>query len=58
VRTTGELLAGATGIAAPIPGGPHGATASISAVWIDDRDEGPVAQRLLATAAAIASALP
>jgi DNA-binding IclR family transcriptional regulator len=46
VRTRGELLAGATGIAAPIP------------VWIDDRDEGPVAQRLLATAAAIASALP
>jgi DNA-binding IclR family transcriptional regulator len=55
--SSGELLPGATGIGAAIatPGAP--AEASISAVWIDERDESETARRLTAAAARIAATL-
>jgi DNA-binding IclR family transcriptional regulator len=55
--SSGELLVGATGVGKAIasPGG--GAEASISAVWIDERDEAQAAERLVAAAARIAAAL-
>ncbi len=51
--TTGELLPGATGVAAPI----DGAEASISAVWIDRRDAAAMAAPVVRAAAAISAAL-
>jgi DNA-binding IclR family transcriptional regulator len=51
-RSTGELLPGATGVAAPISD--HGA---VSAVWIGDRDEPAMARAVVATARALADAL-
>ena len=51
--TTGELLPGATGVAAPIAG----AEASISAVWIDRRDAAAMAAPVVRAAAAISAAL-
>lgn len=51
--TTGELLPGATGVAAPIAG----ADASISAVWIDRRDAAAMAAPVVRAAAAISAAL-
>ena len=55
--TTGELLPGATGVAVPIlmPGGD--AEASISAVWIEPRDPGKMAEPVVRAARAIAAAL-
>ena len=51
-RSTGELLPGATGVAAPT-----GETAAVSAVWIGDRDEPAMARAVIATARALADAL-
>ena len=51
--TTGELLPGATGVAAPIAG----ADASISAVWIDRRDAAATAAAVVRAAASISAAL-
>jgi DNA-binding IclR family transcriptional regulator len=55
--TTGEILPGATGVAAPIvvPGRPT--EASISAVWLDPRDPAAMAVSVVRTARAIAAAL-
>ena len=55
--TCGELLPGATGVGVPIlvPGRPT--EASISAVWIEQRDPGSVAESVLRAAQAIAAAL-
>ena len=55
--TTGEILPGATGVAAPIlvPGRPT--EASISAVWVDPRDPEAMAAAVVRTARAIAAAL-
>jgi DNA-binding IclR family transcriptional regulator len=52
VATTGEILPGAHGVAAPV-----GAEASISAVWVGPRDDAAVAERVLAVARRIAAAL-
>lgn len=56
-RSSGELLTGATGVGVAVtpPGRPAGA--SISAVWIGDRDEEAIAARLLEAAARIGAAL-
>ncbi|MGZ4168362.1 MAG: IclR family transcriptional regulator domain-containing protein, partial [Solirubrobacteraceae bacterium] len=51
-RSTGELLPGASGVAAPT-----GADAAVSAVWIGDRDEPAMARAVIATARALAEAL-
>ncbi|MEY2535140.1 MAG: hypothetical protein QOF29_3050 [bacterium] len=56
-RSTGELLPGASGVAAPIARAGRDAEASLSAVWIEPRDEAPVAERVVAAARAIAGAL-
>lgn len=55
--TTGEILPGATGVAAPIlvPGRPT--EASISAVWVDPRDPETMAAPVVRAARAIAAAL-
>jgi DNA-binding IclR family transcriptional regulator len=55
--TTGELLAGATGVGVPVlvPGRPT--EASISAVWIEQRDPASVAEPVLRAARAIAASL-
>jgi DNA-binding IclR family transcriptional regulator len=55
--TTGEILPGATGVAAPVVVGGRDAEASISAVWVDPREPSGVAQPLLRAAAAIAAGL-
>jgi DNA-binding IclR family transcriptional regulator len=55
--TTGELLFGATGVAAPVVA-PHGEpVAAVSAVWIEPRDERPAAVAVVAAARAISAAL-
>src|SRR6185312_13667472 len=51
-RSTGELLPGATGVAAPV-----GDAAAVSAVWIGERDEPAMARVVVATARALADAL-
>lgn len=51
--STSELLPGATGVAAPVPG----ADAAVSAVWIGKRDEPAMARPVIATARALADAL-
>ena len=55
--TSGEILPGASGVAAAIvtPGDP--AEACISAVWIDDRDPEPQAEAVVRVAREIAAAL-
>lgn len=55
--STGELLPGATGVAAPIPEPGGESSAAVSAVWIGDRDNQRMAGPVIATAAAIAAAL-
>src|SRR5262249_4249262 len=55
--SSGELLPGATGVGAAIAAPTGGAEASISAVWIDDRDVEDAAALVTATAGRIASAL-
>jgi DNA-binding IclR family transcriptional regulator len=52
-HSTGELLPGATGVAAPVPT----ADAAVSAVWIGDRDAPVMAQSVMATARALADAV-
>lgn len=56
-RTSGEILPGATGVAAPIAVRGRDAEASLSAVWTDARDEGRVAERVVAAARTIAASL-
>jgi DNA-binding IclR family transcriptional regulator len=56
-QSTGELLPGATGVAAPIPSGSRDAEASISAVWIEPRDAAAVGAAVVRAADAIAAAL-
>ncbi len=56
-RTSGELLPGATGVGAAVGAPGEGADASISAVWIDERDEVEMAERLTRAAARISLAL-
>ena len=56
-QSTGELLPGATGVAAPILVPGHETEASISAVWIESRDPEKMAEPLLRAARAIAAAL-
>jgi DNA-binding IclR family transcriptional regulator len=51
-RSTGELLPGATGVAAAV-----GDFAAVSAVWIGERDEPAMARAVMATARALADAL-
>jgi DNA-binding IclR family transcriptional regulator len=51
-RSTGELLPGTTGVAAPM-----GSRAAVSAVWIGDRDEPAMARAVIATARALADAV-
>jgi DNA-binding IclR family transcriptional regulator len=56
-ETTGELLPGITGVAAPILRPGRETEASISAVWIAPRDAATMAEPLLRAARAIAAAL-
>jgi DNA-binding IclR family transcriptional regulator len=56
-ETTGELLPGATGVAAPILVARRPAEASISAVWIEPRDAAAMAEAVMHAARAIADAL-
>jgi DNA-binding IclR family transcriptional regulator len=56
-RTSGELLPGATGVGAAVGAPGESAEASISAVWIDERDEDEMAERLMRAAARISAAL-
>jgi DNA-binding IclR family transcriptional regulator len=55
--STGELLPGTTGVAAPILIGGQETEASISAVWIEPRDPAAVAVPLMRTAQLIARTL-
>lgn len=55
--TTGELLPGATGVAAPVLVPGHETEASISAVWIEPRDPARMAEPVVRAARAIAAAL-
>jgi DNA-binding IclR family transcriptional regulator len=55
--TTGELLPGVTGVAAPILVDGRETEASISAVWIEPRDPAAVAVPLVRTARAISQLL-
>ena len=56
-ETTGELLPGVTGVAAPVVLPGRETEASISAVWIEPRDAAAMAEPLMRTAHAIAAAL-
>lgn len=56
-RSAGELLPGTTGIGVPIVGPGGRIHASISAVWLQARDEQEVAKQLIAAAARIESRL-
>ena len=56
-HSSGELLVGATGVGTAIPAPGSGVEASISAVWIGERDEAETAERLIAAASRIAAAL-
>jgi len=55
--TTGELLAGATGVGVPIVVRDQPVEASISAVWIEPRDAAAMAAPVVLAAHAIAAAL-
>jgi DNA-binding IclR family transcriptional regulator len=52
-RSAGELLPGASGVAAPV----GDADAAVSAVWIGERDEPAMARAVIASARALADAL-
>jgi DNA-binding IclR family transcriptional regulator len=56
-HSSGELLAGATGVGTAISTPGAGVEASISAVWIDEREEAEMAEHLLAAASRIAETL-
>lgn len=53
--SSGQLLPGATGVAAAIPNRTGAVEAAISAVWIVDRDPDPVAREVIAAAGRIAA---
>jgi len=55
--SSGQLLPGATGVAAPVPTRASHADAAVSAVWIVDRDPQPVAREVVAAAQRIAVAI-
>lgn len=55
--TTGELLPGATGVAAPIASAGQPTEASISAVWVEPRDPERMAEPVVRAARAIAAGL-
>src|SRR5664279_2477038 len=55
--TSGEILPGATGVAAPIIVPGHAAEACISAVWVDDRDAVRYGEAVVRAARAIAAGL-
>jgi DNA-binding IclR family transcriptional regulator len=55
--TSGEILPGATGVAAAIATPGHSAEASVSAVWIDRRDPEPQALAVMRAARTIAAEL-
>jgi DNA-binding IclR family transcriptional regulator len=56
-RSTGELLPGVTGVAASVSMLGRQPTAAISAVWISPRDESYAAERVVASANSIATAM-
>lgn len=56
-HSVGELLFGATGVAAPIPVAGREPSASISAVWIEPREDEAAAECVVAAAGAIAARL-
>ncbi len=56
-HSAGELLAGASGVAAAVDRSGGGVQASVSIVWIDERDEAAMAGHVLAAASRIATAL-
>jgi DNA-binding IclR family transcriptional regulator len=56
-QSSGELLPGATGVAAPIVLPGRDCEASISAVWIEPRDAASMAEPVMRSAGAIAAAL-
>jgi DNA-binding IclR family transcriptional regulator len=55
--SSGQLLPGATGVAATVPARRQATGAAVSAVWIADRDPEPAAREVVAAAAEIAAAL-
>ena len=55
--SSGELLPGATGVAAFVPGRAQDGEAAVSAVWIVDREVEPAAREVVAAAAEIAAIL-
>jgi DNA-binding IclR family transcriptional regulator len=55
-ESTGELLPGASGVAAPVHTS-GGADAAVSAVWVGDRENTRMAKVVIETATAIAQAL-
>jgi DNA-binding IclR family transcriptional regulator len=55
--STGELLPGVTGVGVPIVVSGREPEASISAVWLGERDAEPIAQDVLRSAGRIAAAL-
>jgi DNA-binding IclR family transcriptional regulator len=55
--SSGEILPGATGVAAPIVVRDQPAEASISAVWVEPRDPAIVAEAVMRAATAIGAAL-
>jgi DNA-binding IclR family transcriptional regulator len=57
-KSTGELLPGASGVAAPVPAASAGhANAAVSAVWIGDRDDAAMARAVIASARGLSDAL-
>ena len=56
-RSTGELLPGASGVAAPVMTGRGESDAAVSAVWIGHRDDLAMARRVVTAAAAVTGEL-
>jgi DNA-binding IclR family transcriptional regulator len=56
-RSSGELLPGATGVAAPVGVAGAEPDAAVSAVWIGERDEPAMARAVVRAARALADAL-
>src|SRR5579875_70324 len=56
-RSPGELLPGATGVAAPVSAGAGEPGAAVSAVWVGQRDEAAMAQAVIDCAQEIARRL-
>jgi DNA-binding IclR family transcriptional regulator len=53
--SSGELLPGATGVAAAVTARAQDTQVAVSAVWITERDPGPAAREVVAAAAEIAA---